>query len=187
MEKKFLTAVAITLFSGAALAGADNMSSTSSTTSSGSAAAIPFAELDANKDGALTKDELQRIPAIANNFGEIDFNGDGKIIEADYYALSAAIEAGRAPALPEYATLDVNRDGTVEKAEYEAFQARLQDIDKLMLSGKLGSGTTSSVSMGGDRGTSVQGASADSDTSLPSDTGSLMSPPATNPEPLTTP
>ncbi len=187
MEKKLLTAVAITLFSGAALAGANNMSGTSGTTSSGASAAIPFAELDSNKDGALTKDELQRIPAIANNFGEIDFNGDGKIIEADYSALTAAIEAGRAPALPQYLTLDVNKDGTVEKAEYEAFQARLQDIDRLMLSGKLGSGTTSSASMGSDRGTSVQGASAGSDTSSPSDTGSSMSTPSTSTEPMTTP
>ncbi|MEO5573675.1 MAG: hypothetical protein ABIR48_04235 [Gammaproteobacteria bacterium] len=185
MEKKTLIALAVTLFCGSAIAASDNPSSSStsvgSSAHSASSTVTPFAQLDTNRDAALTKDELQSVPTIANNFDEIDFNGDGKIIEPDYYALMAAIEAGRAPSLPEYATLDVNKDGIVEQAEYTAFQSRLRDIDKLMLSGKLGSGSVAQ----GNRGTSVQGAAAgtsstpaDSSLSAPSTSGT-QSPTAT--------
>jgi hypothetical protein len=36
-------------------------------------------DLDSNKDGFLTKDELTGSPALVTHFKEIDTNGDGKI------------------------------------------------------------------------------------------------------------
>src|SRR6185312_2884556 len=36
-------------------------------------------ELDSNKDGFLTKDELTGSPALVHNFNDIDTNKDGKI------------------------------------------------------------------------------------------------------------
>jgi len=153
MSNKFLAALSFTMLSGIAFAATDNPSSSTSSTARGTN--IPFSELDTNKDNALTKDELQRVPAIANNFDQIDFNGDGKIIEPDYYALLSALEVGRAPALPEHATLDVNKDGTVELAEYDAFRLRLKDLDNLMLSGTLKSTTTASPGARESQGASV--------------------------------
>ncbi|HJT99327.1 MAG TPA: EF-hand domain-containing protein [Rhodanobacteraceae bacterium] len=35
--------------------------------------------LDSNKDGYLTKEELQGTPALVHNFAKIDTNGDGKV------------------------------------------------------------------------------------------------------------
>lgn len=35
--------------------------------------------LDSNKDGYLTKDELQGTPALVHNFDKIDTNHDGKV------------------------------------------------------------------------------------------------------------
>lgn len=167
MRNKFSIALTCTLFSGAVLAVTDNLSGTSSSSTS---SVIPFAELDANKDGGLTQNELQRIPEVAANFGQIDFNGDGKIIEPDYYALMSTLRTGKAPELPEYSTLDVNRDGTVEAAEYNAFKLTLTDLDKLIQSGALRMGAAQS----GARDT--QGASTPA-----------APPAAANPPPPTTP
>ena len=36
-------------------------------------------DLDSNKDGYLTKDELTGSPALVTHFKDIDTNGDGKI------------------------------------------------------------------------------------------------------------
>lgn len=141
MRNNFSIALACTLFSGAALGATDNLSGTSSSSAN---AVIPFAELDVNKDGGLTQNELQRVPDVAVNFAQIDFNGDGKIIEPDYYALMSTLRTGKAPELPEYSTLDVNRDGTVEAAEYNAFKLTLTDLDKLMQSGALRMGAAQS-------------------------------------------
>jgi len=38
-----------------------------------------FDELDVNKDGYLTKNEVMGNPAVAQNFARIDKDGDGKI------------------------------------------------------------------------------------------------------------
>lgn len=137
MDKKFIAALTFTVFSGTALA-ATGATSTSTQGVVGAGPAIPFATLDTNGDKALSKDELQRVPTLGGNFDKLDFNGDGKIIEADYYAIMAAVDAGRAPALPEYMSLDVNHDGAVDQSEYDAFKQRLTEIDKLMLSGEIG-------------------------------------------------
>jgi hypothetical protein len=43
-------------------------------------------DLDANKDGYLTKDELQGSPALVTHFSKVDTDGDGKISQAEWKA-----------------------------------------------------------------------------------------------------
>lgn len=47
------------------------------------AAETPFADLDKNHDGSLTKDELPADDMLAQHFSVADANGDGKLSEAE--------------------------------------------------------------------------------------------------------
>ena len=45
-----------------------------------------FDELDVNKDGYLTKNEVMGNPGVAQNFARIDKDGDGKISPEEWKA-----------------------------------------------------------------------------------------------------
>ena len=40
--------------------------------------------MDANRDGYLTQEEAQKLPAIAANFANMDKDGDGRISEQEF-------------------------------------------------------------------------------------------------------
>jgi hypothetical protein len=60
-------------------APADSMGSDTATV----AAETPFADLDKNHDGSLTKDELPPGEMLGEHFSAADTNGDGKLSEAE--------------------------------------------------------------------------------------------------------
>lgn len=57
------------------------------------AAETPFADLDKNHDGSLTKDELPDGEMLKDHFSKADTNGDGKLSEAEAAKHRAAMAA----------------------------------------------------------------------------------------------
>jgi hypothetical protein len=53
------------------------------TTEATPATETPFADLDKNHDGSLTKDELPADEMLSKHFSVADTNGDGKLSEAE--------------------------------------------------------------------------------------------------------
>lgn len=49
-----------------------------------------WADLDADKDGSLSKAEAANVPALAADFDKADANGDGKLSPDEYRAFAAA-------------------------------------------------------------------------------------------------
>lgn len=63
---------------------------TSPTRDSTTPAPMSFEELDANGDGALSKDEAAVDPALAQAFETLDKDADGKLSPAEYAAYNMA-------------------------------------------------------------------------------------------------
>lgn len=57
------------------------------------AAETPFADLDKNHDGSLTKDELPDGEMLKDHFSKADTNGDGKLSDAEAANHRAAMAA----------------------------------------------------------------------------------------------
>jgi hypothetical protein len=76
--------------SGAAFAQGTPEDPSKHTGSAGQGAAMTgdamWDDLDTNKDGYLTKDELQGSPALVTHCSKIDTDGDGKISPAEWKA-----------------------------------------------------------------------------------------------------
>ena len=98
-----------------------------------------FNQLDLNRDGFVTKDEIATLRArfddrqaktgpmrLARMFDRMDTNRDGRVTVAEVDAARAAkaaakgktVRSGRPPAL--FARADANKDGVVTRAEFEA-------------------------------------------------------------------
>lgn len=78
-----LTAFALSLFSAVCLAQSSPEDPSKHTGTAGQGDAMTgdstWDDLDSNKDGFLTKDELTGSPALVTHFKDGDSNGDGKI------------------------------------------------------------------------------------------------------------
>jgi hypothetical protein len=59
----------------------------------GAAVDTPFADMDKNHDGFLTKDELPDGEMLKDHFSKADTNGDGKLSEAEVASHRAAMAA----------------------------------------------------------------------------------------------
>lgn len=75
MKKHMLTALMLMAVSGFAWAGANKAS---------------FQELDANRDGQISRDEAKKSPEVSKKFVQADTNQDGKLDAAEFAALEAA-------------------------------------------------------------------------------------------------
>ncbi len=90
-----------------------------------------FAALDADRSGALEPNEVARALAAAEarlkeldglapappTFAELDADGDGRVVFAEYRAAQLAAMRAR------FAALDTNGDGAIQPAEFEAARA----------------------------------------------------------------
>jgi hypothetical protein len=72
--KSTLVAAAAIAFSGLAFAGDD----------------VTFAQLDGNRDGMVTRDEIPADHAMAQKFAELDSDGNGSISQSEFDAWKAA-------------------------------------------------------------------------------------------------
>lgn len=90
MKQQF--ALAIVLASGSTLAVADDKAGAAADIGATSAAGgqtLQWNQVDANKDGYLSKDEA-RAGKIAADFASIDVNADGRLSKDEFAALQAA-------------------------------------------------------------------------------------------------
>ncbi len=51
-----------------------------------------FTQLDADRDGFVTKAEVTKLPGVAQRFEKFDLNKDGKLDRAEFAALIAAMK-----------------------------------------------------------------------------------------------
>ena len=72
MKKQILSTTFIIVFSSAALAE--------------DGVAIPFNDLDKDRDNILSAAESSTLPGIANQWNNLDLNGDGKLSRDEYSA-----------------------------------------------------------------------------------------------------
>lgn len=85
----------------------------------GTATAKRFAELDANKDGALAEDEMGRMGRM---MAQADTDKDGKISTAEYTAQQGT----------RFDAMDGNKDGQLTKAERDAFRQQMMERRQAM-------------------------------------------------------
>lgn len=57
---------------------------------------VTWADLDVNKDGSLSKEEVTTVPELSQVFDEADANGDGKLTAEEYKAHAAGNAGGAA-------------------------------------------------------------------------------------------
>lgn len=91
------------------------------------AAAKRFAELDANKDGLLTEDELGRMGRM---LAQADTDKDGKLSAAEF----AAQQTSR------FDMMDADHDGQLTKAERDAFRQQMMERMQAMRAQQGGGG-----------------------------------------------
>ena len=78
----------------------------------------PFAELDKDKDGRVSKAEAAADPKFAERFAKMDANQDGFVDKADREL------AGKQHRDDWFESADSNNDGSLSKAEYDAAHAK---------------------------------------------------------------
>jgi Ca2+-binding EF-hand superfamily protein len=98
-----------------------------------------FAEADTNKDGAVTKEEIEA--ARAARFKAADTDGDGKISRAEFDAEADRREKERRDAM--FARLDDDKDGAVSLEE----QSEFRHGERLMRADKDGDGKVTEAEM----------------------------------------
>jgi Ca2+-binding EF-hand superfamily protein len=76
-----------------------------------------FAQVDANRDGAITRDEAAAAPQLSGKFDEIDADRDGRVMPAE---LKAYAKTHRGGAKGAFSKMDGNGDGVVTRDEVAA-------------------------------------------------------------------
>lgn len=83
--------------------------------------ANPFAQLDTNKDGKVTRQEAQ--VAKVTRFKALDTNRDGVVTEQE------AVQARQKRGAERFAKMDANKDGRLSKTEVKMPDQRFQKLD----------------------------------------------------------
>jgi hypothetical protein len=83
MNAKLTAALLATIFSGAALA-AGTGSSSPGTGATGMSGASDFDSLDRDGKGYLTKDDVEHMPALKEDWANIDTDGDGRVDRSEF-------------------------------------------------------------------------------------------------------
>ncbi len=87
-------------------------------------AADKFANIDTNKDGAITRDEAAAAPKLSTQFDEVDADRDGRITPAELKAYAKTHRKGDKGAKTGKAggfdQMDANHDGVVTRDEIAA-------------------------------------------------------------------
>lgn len=111
----------------------------------------PRAKIDANDDGAITREEAAKFPRLAERFDELDKNRDGKLdaserpqrrggrehggrhggaggaarLDTDGDGRISPAEAAKSPRLAEnFAAIDANKDGYIVRGELRGYFER---------------------------------------------------------------
>lgn len=74
----------------------------------------PIAKLDADKDGRISRDEAKADPKFAERFDKMDVNKDGYVDKADFQARAKQHRDAW------FAAADTDKDGKLSKAEFDA-------------------------------------------------------------------
>jgi hypothetical protein len=80
---------------------------------------------DTNRDGLISRAEAQSLPMISKNFDQIDANRDGQITSDELRAFHQQHRAERMAA--HFKQVDANGDGRISKAEAQAGAPRLAE------------------------------------------------------------
>lgn len=88
-------AIAATLFSAGAMA-AEMDAQVSGSSASGTDSAA-FAELDANADGNLSRDEVTQDPRLSSQWDTLDANRDGNVDQSEFSALEGNVPSVQTP------------------------------------------------------------------------------------------
>ena len=86
---------------------------------------VSFSTIDANNDGAITKDEAKG--RLLNNFDKIDSDDDGKITTQE---LDAKRGDRKGHKRPSFEMLDTDGNGKISNAEFTAFQQKHVEMKK---------------------------------------------------------
>ncbi|MEL0658552.1 hypothetical protein V6255_05295 [Psychromonas arctica] len=86
---------------------------------------VSFSTLDANKDGAITKDEAKG--RLLSNFDKIDGDADGKITTQELDTKRGDRKGNKRPT---FEILDADGNGKVSNVEFAAFQQKHAEIKK---------------------------------------------------------
>lgn len=100
-------------------------------------AADKFANIDTNKDGAITRDEAAAAPKLSAEFDQVDADHDGRITPAELKAYAKthrkgegkADKPGKTGKAGGFDQMDANHDGVVTRDEIAAYPKMAKRFD----------------------------------------------------------
>ncbi len=127
MEKKLLSIVLLTAFSGAVSAGMANDSTGATSVIGPKATTNSFENLDVDKDNFVSREEVANVVNPSVEFSQADADKDNKLNLTEYkvYINETHTTAASGPGMPgavPFLSLDANKDGMLSQTEYESSQ-----------------------------------------------------------------